>query len=100
MGLQHGRDIEMALSNPNVTQDSSDGLEFAPENSARDLKNGTNGDADGDGDIVLDDVTAKGIDPEEDTCAKDGGADDGGQSSTETTQEEEQPPSQTIITTG
>lgn len=62
MGLQDGRGIEMSLET-NVAPDSNESGN-QPEQATGDsgAKSNTGGDADGDGDIVLDDVTGKGVD--------------------------------------
>jgi hypothetical protein len=94
LGPQDGRGVEIALSNPNVAQNSSSsgssgtGLDMGPgSNSATIRENAITlpSDADGDGDIILDDVltTGKGAKQEEDAGAdnKDGAAE--GSASTE-----------------
>ncbi|KAL1984077.1 hypothetical protein VTN96DRAFT_9577 [Rasamsonia emersonii] len=62
MGLQNGRGIEMSLAT-NAAPDSDESGN-KPEQVTGDsgAKSNTGGDADGDGDIVLDDVTGKGVD--------------------------------------
>ncbi|KAL2000428.1 hypothetical protein VTN02DRAFT_3076 [Thermoascus thermophilus] len=66
MGLQDGKGVEMSLSNSGAAQGSVPG-DQQPDLAAREeeRKKGSNGDADGDGDIILGDVAGKEVGQEE-----------------------------------